>query len=198
MRFDLRPAAPLLPLLPALVLLPLLLVLPGQIHGGGWELIGAFALAAFSPSLDPLLLASLARGLAVTVGMALLGWALSLVVGLVLGLASSRTLWLTVCGRAWPAQWIRRLLAIPRAIHELLWGLLLLQLLGLQPVVAVLAIAIPFGALVARVVGDWADALPTASLQALRAGGAAAAPALLTALGPPLLPGVISYGGYRL
>ena len=191
-------SAPLLPLLPALVLLPLLLVLPGQIHGGGLELIGSFLIAACTPSLDPLVLASLARGLAVTVGMALLGWALSLGAGLLLGLASSRTLWRTACGVAWPAQWIRRLLALPRAIHELLWGLLLLQLLGLQPVVAVLAIAIPFGALVARVVGDWADALPTASLEALRAGGAPAAPALLTALGPPLLPGVISYGGYRL
>ena len=198
MRVALRPAAPLLPLLPALVLLPLLLVLPGQVHGGGWELIGTFLLGAIRPSLDPLVLGSLARGLAVTLGMALLGWALSLAAGLLLGLASSRTLWRTVCGVAWPAQWIRRLLALPRAIHELLWGLLLLQLLGLQPVVAVLAIAIPFGALVARVVGDWADALPTSSLEALRAGGAPAAPALLTALGPPLLPGVISYSGYRL
>lgn len=194
----LKPAAPLLPLLPALVLLPLLLLLPGQVHGGGWELIGSFLLAALTPSLDPLVLGSLSRGLAVTLGMALLGWALSLVAGLLLGLASSRTLWRTVSGRVWPAQLIRRLLAVPRSIHELLWGLLLLQLLGLQPVVAVLAIAIPFGALVARVVGDWADALPTASLEALRAGGASAAPALLTALGPPLLPGVISYGGYRL
>ncbi|MFM2123417.1 MAG: hypothetical protein RLZZ589_1854, partial [Cyanobacteriota bacterium] len=36
-----RPAAPLLPLLPALVLLPMALVLPGLVHGGGWELIGA-------------------------------------------------------------------------------------------------------------------------------------------------------------
>ncbi len=198
MRIALRPAAPLLPLLPALVLLPLLWLLPGQVHGGGWELIGAFLLAAVTPSLDPLLLASLAQGLAVTAGMALLGWALSLVAGLLLGLASSRTLWRTACGRVWPAQLIRRLLALPRSIHELLWGLLLLQLLGLQPVVAVLAIAIPFGALVARVVADLADAQPTASLEALRAGGAPAAAALCTALGPPLLPGVISYGGYRL
>ena len=194
----LKPAAPLLPLLPALVLLPLLLVLPGQLHDGGWELIGSFLVAALTPSLDPLVLASLARGLAVTAGMALLGWSLSLVAGLLLGLASSRTLWATLCGRVWPAGLIRRLLAVPRSIHELLWGLLLLQLLGLQPVVAVLAIAIPFAALVARVVGDLADAVPTASLVALRSAGAAAPSALLTALGPPLLPGVLSYGGYRL
>ena len=112
-----RPAAPLLPLLPVLVLLPLLLVLPGQLHGGGWELIGGFLAAAFTPSLDPLVLGSLARGLAVTLGMALLGWVLSLVAGLLLGLASSRTLWRTATGRVWPALLIRRLLAIPRSIH---------------------------------------------------------------------------------
>jgi phosphonate transport system permease protein len=194
----LRPAAPLLPLLPALVLLPLSLLLPGQIHGGGWELIGGFAWAALTPSLDPLVLASLLKGLGVTVGMALLGWILSLAAGLVLGLASSYSLWRTLLGRTWPAWLIRRLLALPRAIHELLWGLLLLQVLGLQPVVAVLAIAIPFGALVARVVADLTDALPTTGLEALRAAGVPGPTALLTALGPPLLPGILSYGGYRL
>ena len=193
-----RPAAPLLPLLPALVLLPVLLALPGLTHGGGWELIGQFALAAFTPSGDPLLLRSLLTGLGVTAGMALLGWALSLALGLLLGLASSRLLWRELVGSPLPAAVIRRLLALPRSIHELIWGLLLLQLIGQRPVVAVLAIAIPYGALVARVVSDLLDALPTAPLQALRAAGAPAPAALLTALGPPLLPGVISYGGYRL
>jgi phosphonate transport system permease protein len=191
-------APPLLVLLPALVLLPLALLLPGLVHGGGLELIGRFLLAAVSPSLDPLVLRSALSGLGVTLGMALLGWAASLVLGVVLGLASSRILWRTALGQAWPAGLIRRLLAVPRAIHELLWGLVLLQLVGLQPVVAVVAIAIPFGALVARVVADLLDGLGTGQLEALRAAGAPAGPALLTALGPPLLPGLLSYGGYRL
>ncbi len=193
-----RPAPPLLLLLPALVLLPVLIALPGLLHGGGWELIGQFGVAAVTPSLDPIVLQSLLAGLGVTVAMALLGWGISLLGGLVLGLASSRTVWRTLSGQELPAQLIRRLLAVPRSIHELLWGLLLLQLLGLQPVVAVLAIAIPYAALVARVVSDLLDALPTANLEALRASGAPAPAALFTALGPPLLPGVLSYGGYRL
>jgi phosphonate transport system permease protein len=193
-----RPAAPLWVLLPALVLLPVLALLPGISHGGGWELVGQFAVAALQPSLDPLVLGSALGGLAVTAGIALLGWAGSLALGLVLGIASSRVVWRSCCGNAAPAGWIRRLLALPRSIHELLWGLLLLQLVGLQPAVAVVAIAIPFGALVARVVSDLLDALPTASLEALRSGGAPAPAALLTALGPPLLPQVISYSGYRL
>lgn len=194
----LRPAAALWPLLPALVLLPLALLLPGLLHGGGWDLVGQFALAALQPSLDPLVLGSVLGGLGVTVGIALLGWAGSLALGLVLGIASSRVVWHTACGRRWPAELIRRLLALPRSIHELLWGLLLLQLLGLQPAVAVVAIAVPFGALVARVVSDQIDNLPLGALEALRSGGAGAPAALLTALGPPLLPQLLSYGGYRL
>jgi phosphonate transport system permease protein len=193
-----RPAAPLLVLLPALVLLPVLIAMPWLLHGGGWDLIGQFAWAAFTPSRDPLVLRSVLQGLGVTAGMALLGWAVSLVLGLGLGLLSSRLIWQTLWGGAGPSELIRRLLAVPRSIHELIWGLLLLQLVGQQPAVAVVAIAIPYGALVARVVSDLIDALPSQSLEALRAAGAPGPAALLTALGPPLLPGVISYGGYRL
>ena len=193
-----RPAAPLLLLLPALVLVPIGLALPGLLHGGGWELIGRFVGAAVTPSLDPVVLGSVLGGLGVTVAMALLGWAASLFLGLPLGLLSSRVVWHTLAGSSLPAELIRRLLAVPRSIHELIWGLLLLQLVGLQPAVAVLAIALPYGALIARVVSDLLDALPTTGLEALRAGGAPAPAALLTALGPALLPGVISYGGYRM
>lgn len=194
----LRPAPPLWLLLPGLAAVPLLIALPGISHGGGWSLIGQFLLGALQPSLDPVVLRSVLEGLGVTLAIALLGWALSMVLGLVLGLASSRRVWLTCLGTALPAGLIRRLLALPRSIHELLWGLVLLQLLGLQPVVAIAAIALPFGALVARVVSDQIDNLPTTGLEALRCSGASAPAALLTALGPPLLPQLISYGGYRL
>ncbi|MEB3257462.1 MAG: phosphonate ABC transporter [Cyanobacteriota bacterium] len=193
-----RPALPLTILLPSLVMLPVGVLLPRLVHGGGLDLIGRFLLAAVHPSLDATVLSAALSGLAVTLAMALLGWAMSLLGGVLLGLASSRTLWTTSIGQSWPASGLRRLLAIPRSIHELLWGLLLLQLLGLRPVVAVAAIAIPYSALVARVVGDLLDGLEISRLEALRCGGAPAPTALLTALGPPLLPGLMSYGGYRL
>ena len=191
-------AAPLAMVAPALVLIPVLLLLPGLVHGGGIDLLKAFLQAAFTPSLDPLVLGSAISGLGVTVGIALLGWAASGLLGLALALASSRQVWSSCCGQVWPANLLRRLLAVPRSIHELLWGLLLLQLIGLQPAVAIAAIAIPYAALVARVLSDQIDALPSGALVALRCGGVAAPQALLTALGPALLPGLLSYGGYRL
>jgi phosphonate transport system permease protein len=194
----LKPAPSLVLLLPALVLVPVLLWLPQAFHGGGWELIGSFVSGAVHPSLDPVVLGAQLQGLGITCAMALVGWAASLVLGLVLGIASARVVWQSCLGRHWPADLIARLLALPRAIHELIWGLLLLQLIGLEPVVAVAAIAIPYGALVARVVRDLLDALPRHSLDALLAAGAPPGQAMLSALGPPLLPGLLSYGGYRL
>jgi phosphonate transport system permease protein len=182
---------------PAVVLIPVLILVPGLVHGGGFALLAEFAQAAITPSLDPLVVGSALKGLGTTVGIALLGWAISGLLGLALALASSRQVWGSCWGRLWPAQLIRRLLALPRSIHELLWGLLLLQVVGLQPAVAIAAIAIPYGALVARVLSDQIDALPEGALTALRCSGVAAQ-ALLTALGPPLVPGLLSYGGYRL
>ncbi len=61
-------------------------------------------------------------------------------------------------------------------MHELLWGLILLQLLGLHPAVAVLAIALPYGALFARVVAEQLDGLPRRNLEALQLTGAPAPP----------------------
>jgi phosphonate transport system permease protein len=193
-----RPALPLLPLLPALVLLPLALQLPLLWHGGGLDLVGRFALAALTPSLDPLVLRSLLEGLGVTVAVALLGWITSLLLGVLLALFSARVVWQGLLGVAWPALLLRRLLALPRAVHELIWGLLLLQVLGLRPEVAILAITIPYAALVARVLGDQLDGLPREPLEALRTAGAPPLAALVSALGPPLVPALLSYGGYRL
>ena len=99
--------------MPALVLIPLLLVLPQLVHGGGWELVGQFAMAAVQPSLDPVVIQSVISGLGTTVSMALLGWAGSMVLGVGLGVASSRTVWRTVLGHGAPAELIRKLLAIP-------------------------------------------------------------------------------------
>jgi phosphonate transport system permease protein len=185
-------------LVPGLVLLPLLWLLPAALHGGGWGLIARFWLAALQPSLDPALLAASSRGLLITLAVALWSWLLSLGLGLLGGVCSSPTVVAELCGLRWPAQLLRRLLALPRSLHELLWGLILLQLLGLNATVAIVAIAVPYGALVARVVADQLEAVPLEGMRSLRCAGVPAAMALVTAMGPQLWPGLLSYGGYRL
>ena len=45
---------------------------------------------------------------------------------------------------------IKRILAIPRSIHEVIWGILFIQIIGLNIWVTVFAIVIPYSALTAR------------------------------------------------
>jgi len=197
-RLWLRPSPALLCLLPGLALIPVLWVVISGLHSGGLESWVGFLTAALQPSTDPLLLQSLRKGLQVTLATALVGWGLSTLIGLLIGVISSDVVWWSHRLPTWPAASLRKLFALPRAVHELLWGLLLLQVVGLHPWVAVAAITIPYSALVGRVIRDQLDSLDRRSLKALLAGGSSAPAALLTSLGPPLQPAVISYGGYRL
>src|SRR5262249_15605672 len=91
----------------------------------------------------------------------------------------------------------RTLLAIPRGIHEVVWGLLLLSLFGIQPVVAVLAIGIPFGAVTAKVFSEILDETSLHPYTGLTAAGASRPSAVLYGLLPPALSELFSYGFYR-
>ena len=194
----LNPSPPLVSLLPALALVPLLVVVLGDGHAGGVEQIGRFWLAALHPSLEPSLLLHQLRALQITTLTALLGWSLSSLVGLGLGVISSTTIWRTLIGMRWPAVLVRRVLAPLRSIHELIWGLLLLQIFGLNGWVAVLAIVVPYSAVLARVVADQLDRHQPPALMALQCAGSSPLINLLTALMPAVATTLRDHIGHRL
>jgi phosphonate transport system permease protein len=66
---------------------------------------------------------------------------------------------------------VRGLFATVRAIHELVWALLLLIILGPNPIAGVIAIGLPYGATVARVLGERLTDVPAAPLAALTSAG---------------------------
>ena len=194
----LTPALPVLPLLPALVIPPLLFQLVRDLHGGGMDLLSGFLLAAVQPSLDPSVLSAQLTGLQITLITALLSWSLSCVLGVMLGLISSRSVWVLMSGRADPSRWISRLLSPLRSLHELIWGLLLLQVFGLSSWVAVMAIALPYAALMARVVAEQIDSRNTPALIALQSSGAGVIATLLTALLPAFAASLGQHMAHRL
>ena len=194
----LRPAAPLLTLLPSLALVPVLIVTGTGLHGGGLSIWQQCLSGAFHPSLDPDVLRAVWHGLGVTMATAFLSWSLSLLLGVLLGSACADVVWRSWALPAWPAKGLRGALAIPRAVHELVWGLVLLQVLGLHPYVAVAAIAIPYSALVARIWRDHLDSADHRPLNALISAGVQPLSALMTALNPGMGTVLMSYGGYRL
>jgi phosphonate transport system permease protein len=92
---------------------------------------------------------------------------------------------------------VRAVLAIPRAIHELIWGLFFINILGLDPLVAILAIAIPFGAITAKVFSEILDETPRQPLIALLSIGASPLSAFTYSLLPQAFPNLLSYSFYR-
>ena len=170
------------------------------VNWAGWPLMAQFWAAMFHPATDGEFLRVVASATVTTLAFAVCGTALSLGVGLIAGVVCSRTWW-RVCwpGRGGYGLWLglRGLLVVPRAIHELIWGLLLLSLLGLDPMVGVLAIAIPFGAITAKVFSEILDETPAAPLDALINSGIRPGIAFIYGLLPQALPNLISYSFYR-
>lgn len=194
----LKPALPLVPILPGLAVVPLLIVVVRDLHGGGWVLLWDALRSIVQPSMDPVVIGSLIEGTQITLLTALLAWCLSCIAGTIIGIVCSNTFWSLLGAPTRFAGVIRVPLALIRSIHELIWGLILLQLLGLSFWVAGLAIAIPYSAYMARLVRDLIDTRPSPPWRALISTGAPALSAVLTAIAPSMAPALVQQMGQRL
>ena len=173
---------------------------PGEVvNAGGATLLDDLLERALSPRLDAEFLELVARATATTVAFAAVGAAGALVVGLLGGLVLSDAAWsrrppLPV--RAVRAV-LRGVLVAARSVHELVWALLLVGVLGLDPLVAVLALVVPFGAQTAQVYAETFDGVRGGADAALRRAGAPRTAAVLYALVPSASPLLLSYAFYR-
>jgi phosphonate transport system permease protein len=171
----------------------------------GWRQVSRFFAAALTPELSPEFLAVVANATLQTFCYAVLGILLSLIIGYSAGLLASEVFWLVVLpprarGRHWyrlPFVAVRALLTIPRAIHELIWGLFFLNIFGLSPLTAIFAIGLHFGAVTAKVVSEILDETPRSTFLALINSGAGPLKAFLYGLLPTALPNLVSYSFYR-
>lgn len=127
---------------------------------------------------------SLGLALAYTLAFALLGVAIGNVVGMGLALLFfSRT--------------VRVGCAFVRSIHELFWALIFLQLFGLSPLTGVLAIAVPYSGIIAKVYAEILEEADPAPMRALPAGVGRASAFLFVRL-PDVWAHFRTYSMYRL
>ncbi|MBW4652097.1 MAG: ABC transporter permease subunit [Kaiparowitsia implicata GSE-PSE-MK54-09C] len=183
----------------ALSLIPTGLFRTDVVNGGGLPQLGRFARASLTPDLSAEFLAIAGQATVTTLFYAVCGTTLSVALGLVGGVLMSAVWWQAVFPqRRRPFGQVLRLgLAVPRAIHELIWGLFFVNIFGLDPLVAILGIAVPYGAIVAKVFADLLDETPRQPLQALLNSGVAPLPALLYTLLPQAFLDLLSYSFYR-
>ena len=171
------------------------------VNEGGWNLVFRFLVAALSPDLSLEFLQLTLDATLKTFAYAACGTFLCVVIGLIGGVLSSQVWWQSVDRTqrhfSWPWLIIRSILAIPRAIHELIWGLFFINIFGLDPLVALLAIAIPFGAITAKVFSEILDETPRQPFLSLLNSGVSPLNAVVYSLIPQAFPNLLSYSFYR-
>jgi phosphonate transport system permease protein len=91
----------------------------------------------------------------------------------------------------------RVVIALLRSVHELLWAVLLLAAFGLGHLTAVMAIAIPYAGVLAKVFSEMIDEAPRDAAAALRDAGASSLQVFFVALVPRALPDMAAYAFYR-
>ncbi|MEM9562621.1 MAG: ABC transporter permease subunit [Actinomycetota bacterium] len=163
------------------------------VNTAGWPSFARFWSAVAEPALDRDFVTLTVDAAVITAAYAILGTALSLVIGVVAALALSDLLFPS---GALP-RLVRLLLVVPRAVHEVVWALLLIQILGFDPLVPVLAIGLPFGAVTAKVFAETIDEADRGPYLVLRASGARRLTALAYGVLPSIRGELLSYGFYR-
>ena len=167
------------------------------VHTGGAAAAGDFFGALLSLDLSPSFLKIALDATWYTVAYAVAGITLAGGLGLVLGLVASGVLARSRSVR-WPVMvGTRTLLAALRSIHELVWAWLFVVAIGLSPMAAILALAIPYGGILGRIYSDILNDVPREPLQALRASGASEWKVFLYGRLPMALPDMASYTFYR-
>ncbi|MEM9246781.1 MAG: ABC transporter permease subunit [Cyanobacteria bacterium P01_F01_bin.153] len=178
-----------------------LAITPDQpwINGGGFNQFWEFWAAAKTPDLSASFLQLATVSTLQTLAFAICGTVTSLGLGFGFGVVASEVWWQTMAPRWswWLSRAVRTGLAVPRSLHEALWGLLCVELFGLDSLVGIVAIAIPFGAIAAKVFSELMDEVPRHSFEALRFSGAKPIAAFVYGILPVVSGDLLSYGLYR-
>ncbi len=164
------------------------------VNEGGWTLVRRFLAAAVRPETSADFLRLTWDAALTTLSYAVLGTVLSVALGLVLGVVTSETWW---SGRRGGWTVARALLSVPRGVHEVVYGLMLVIVLGLDPLVGILAIGIPYGVVTAKVFSELLDEADHAGYDAVRSAGVGRSKALLYTLLPAVRGDMVSYAFYR-
>jgi len=166
-------------------------------HAGGGASALQFFSALLSLDLSPSFLQVALKASWYTVAYAVAGITLAVALGLPLGIIASGALARSRKVR-WPVVFgTRAFLAFVRSIHELVWAWLFVAAIGLSPMAAILALAIPYGGILGRIYSEILNDVPEGPLRSLRASGASEWKVFLYGRLVMALPDMLSYTFYR-
>lgn len=178
---------------------PKLLVDPKNI-----QVMGDFLVQFFPPNIEANFLSLVLKATVETLAMATAGIALAMVIAVPLGLIISYSLSISRIGPTSDHQFAqfvrflaRSLMLVLRGIPEIVWALLLVRVFGLGAIAGVLAIAITYGGMLAKVYSEILESGNTLPARALILSGSNRIEAFLYGLLPGSAQELASYTVYR-
>lgn len=171
---------------------------------GTFDVMKGFLASFLPPATSAEFLGALAQQTLQTLAIATAGIALSLAVAVPLALAATHALSISRIGPGRGRRMgealrmaVRALLALLRAIPELVWALVFVRVLGLGPGAGVLALAVTYGGMLGKVYADILESADTRPARALLEAGSGRIAALFYGLVPGAARELASYTVYR-
>lgn len=165
---------------------------------------GGFLRDFLTPDTDPAFLAMVLRETWQTVAIATAGLTLALIVAIPATFVISERLSISRLGtgRIRPLaglvrQVLRWILMVLRSVPELVWALLFVRIVGLGPTAGVLAIALSYTGMLAKVYAEILESSDAHATDVLLANGSGRLPALLYGALPDASAELVSYTVYR-
>lgn len=178
---------------------PMLLIDPNNT-----KVMGDFLVQFIPPNVQLEFLSLVLKATIETLAMATAGIALAMIIAVPLGLIISYSLSISRIGPtsdhqlAQFARFIARtLMLVLRGIPEIVWALLLVRVFGLGPIAGVLAIAITYGGMLAKVYSEILESGNTLPARALILSGSGRVASFLYGLLPNSAQELASYTVYR-
>ncbi|MFL6699635.1 MAG: PhnE/PtxC family ABC transporter permease [Vitreoscilla sp.] len=168
------------------------------------QVMSAFVGHFLPPSTEREFLGFLLAATLQTLAMATAGMALAFAIAVPLAFCATRSLSISAIGPAdgrWRGRVVRqgvRLVMLGlRAIPEVVWALMFVHALGLGPAAGVLALAITYGGMLAKVYSEILESTDARPAQALLQAGSGRLAALCFGLLPLAAQEIVSYTVYR-
>ncbi|KAE9525758.1 PhnE/PtxC family ABC transporter permease [Testudinibacter aquarius] len=166
----------------------------GIVHSGGWATLQRLFSSLLQLDLSVALLTLAFKSSLLTFAYALLTLSLALIGGFFLAIFASGVFIPSTVLQAVA----RAILGFLRAIHELIWAWFFVAAVGLNPIGAVFALAIPYSGYLGKIFADTLQAVPHKPIAALKQAGATPLQLLFYGYLPQALPMMLSYTMYRL
>ena len=172
---------------------------PANLH-----VLGSFLAGFAPPSVAPEFLHELLVATLTTLAIATAGVALAFAIALPLAIVATRSLSISAIGPAdgrWRGRVLRQAVrtstVLLRSVPEIVWALVFVRASGLGPAAGVLALAITYGGMLAKVYSEILESTDARPVRALLQAGSGRLAALCFGLLPLAADELVSYTVYR-